>query len=170
MSQEKKIQKELDMHNVNLTTEKKDLTHAAAPQLAKDPNEWTAYAQEKKQLAIPERLRQLREENARKVKGVFRYYEAPGQTLAFNWGGQYGYNRVDKYVLTDGHMCEVPLGVARHLNKNGAYPVHKNIVDENGLPTVKVSQMTNRFGFQSLEFIDETDFNHDNKIVQANFV
>lgn len=124
---------------------------------------------ETKQKATPEYLKQLREENARKVKGVFRYYEAPGQTLRFNFGGQYGYNRVDKYELTDGHMAEIPLGVARHLNKNGAYPVHKQILNEQGMPTQAISQLTHRFGFQSLEFIDETEFN-ENKIVAANFI
>lgn len=149
---------------------KKESVEIRDVQLVTTPKNLTTYTSQTKQRATPEYLAQLREENAKPVRGVFRFYEAPGQTLEFNFGGQYGMNRVDKYVLTDGHIAEIPLGVARHLNKNGAYPVHKAIVDENGKPATAISQMTHRFGFQSLDFIDETNFNQTNKIVQANYI
>jgi len=90
------------------------------------------------------------------VKGIFRFYEVPGGEMAFNYK-KYKGDKVEKYVLLDGHVYSIPLGVARHLNKNGSYPVHKYMQDENGKYIAKIGEKVNRFSFQSLEFMDIDD-------------
>jgi hypothetical protein len=59
--------------------------------------------------------------------------------------------------MRDGEVYTVPLGVARHLNKNLFYPVHAYIMDENNKPIMKIGQKVRRCSFQSLEFVDIDD-------------
>lgn len=111
------------------------------------------------------KLKVLREKYREPVKGIFRFYEVPGGTLSFIKGGEYGDERIDRYVLTDGHVCTVPLGVAKHLNKNGWYPVHAYRQEEDGKPSMMIGKKVRRFGFQSLDFIDESDFEDQSNVI-----
>ena len=65
---------------------------------------------------------------------------------------------VERYDMVDGQIYTIPLGVAKHLNKNGWYPVHVHAMDENGKAIAKLSQKKRRFSFQSLEFVDIEEF------------
>lgn len=98
-------------------------------------------------------LEYLRDKDREKVKGQFKYYECPGATLSFVFK-KYKKDPVEVYHLEDGKVYELPLGVAKHLNQNGWYPVHVHRVDEWGKPHQEVGQKVKRFGFQSLEFMD----------------
>lgn len=91
------------------------------------------------------------------VRGIFRYYEVPGGTLEFVYGPIYKGDETEKYSLTDGMVYSLPLGVARHLNKNVWYPVHAQLLDDNNKPSMKIGQKVRRCGFQSLEFVDIDD-------------
>jgi len=102
-------------------------------------------------------LKFMRDRDREKVKGIFNFYEVPGGTLKFPFK-IYKWDDVERYELTDGETYTLPLGVAKHLNKNGSYPVHAHAVDAAGKPTYKIGQKKRRFGFQSLEFIDPDDF------------
>ena len=71
---------------------------------------------------------------------------------------------VEKYSMIDGQTYEIPLGVARHLNKNGWYPEYeyvpggKTILVPGGQPTnMRIGKKTHRFGFQKLDFLDDND-------------
>lgn len=98
----------------------------------------------------------IRDQHRQKVKGMFKFYEVPGGELTFVFLEFKG-DPVQHYSLKDGEIYEIPLGVARHLNKNGWYPVHAHEMDSAGKSTVRIGQKVRRFGFQSLEFIDEVD-------------
>ena len=98
----------------------------------------------------------IRDQHRQKVKGMFKFYEVPGGELSFVFLEFKG-DPVQYYSLKDGEIYEIPLGVARHLNKNGWYPVHAHEQDPTGKVSVRVGQKVRRFGFQSLEFIDEID-------------
>jgi len=98
-----------------------------------------------------------RKKDSEMVKGIFKFYEVPGGQLSFVYKA-YKENPVEKYTLIDGHIYTLPLGVAKHLNKNGCYPVHKHLKDEAGNVSVKIGKKVRRFGFQSLEFVNEEDF------------
>ena len=101
-------------------------------------------------------LRYQRDKDREKVKGIFRFYEVPGGSMSFCFRA-YKEDQVERYDMIDGQVYTVPLGVARHLNKNGWYPVHGYATDENGKPSMKIGQKVRRFGFQSLEFVDIDD-------------
>jgi len=101
-------------------------------------------------------LKFMRDKDREKVKGIFRFYEAPGHTLSFSIR-LYKEDPVETFNLVDGQVYSLPLGIAKHLNKNGWYPVHQFMTDENGNKIAKVGTKVRRFGFQSLEFIDIDD-------------
>lgn len=95
----------------------------------------------------------LREKDREKVKGVFRYFESPGATLSFPFK-KYKKDPVEIYHLIDGQTYELPLGVAKHLNNNGWYPIHVHRIDDMGNAHPMVGKKVKRFGFDSLEFMD----------------
>jgi hypothetical protein len=82
----------------------------------------------------------------------------------------YKQDQVERYDLVDGEVYTLPLGVAKHLNKNGWYPEYSFAIGEKDVqftqapglgagPTqiMKIGKKVRRFGFQSLEFIDIED-------------
>lgn len=101
-------------------------------------------------------LRYMRDKDREPVKGIFKFYEVPGGQVSFCYKA-YKEDEVERYDLVDGQIYTLPLGVAKHLNKNGWYPVHAYAVDENGKSVQKIGSKTRRFGFQSLEFVDIDD-------------
>ncbi len=97
-----------------------------------------------------------RDKYRQKVRGIFKFYEVPGGKMEFAYRMFKG-DPIEKYSLHDEQICELPLGVAKHLNKNGWYPVHSYSMDESGKHSMKVGTKVRRFGFQSLEFVDIED-------------
>lgn len=97
-----------------------------------------------------------RDKDHEMVRGIFRFYEVPGGSMNFVYKAHKG-DEVERYDMVDGHIYTIPLGVAKHLNKNLWYPVHGYMMDENGGHSMKVNQRVRRCGFQSLEFIDIED-------------
>jgi hypothetical protein len=108
----------------------------------------------------------MRDKDREMVKGIFRFHEVPGGTVSFPFKA-YKEDSIENYTLTDGQVYSLPLGVARHLNKNCWYPVYDYIKGENfqggyGLNTgMKVSRKVRRMSFQSLEFVDVEDLTPD---------
>lgn len=98
-------------------------------------------------------LRYQRDKDREKVKGIFRFYEVPGGSMSFVYKA-YKEDPIERYDMKDGEVYTIPLGVAKHLNKNGWYPIHHHAMDEGGKPSVKIGKKKQRFGFQSLEFVD----------------
>ena len=98
-------------------------------------------------------LRYQRDKDREKVKGIFKFYEIPNGELSFVYK-KYKEDDVETYTLVDGNIYTLPLGVAKHLNTSGSYPVHEYLKDASGKSVVKVGQKVRRYGFQSLEFVD----------------
>lgn len=114
-------------------------------------------AHEKKETS--KNIRYLRDKDKEMVRGIFRFHEVPGGTLSFAYRG-YGLKgeSIQKIgPLVDGEVYTLPLGVARHLNKNLWYPEHSYAMDERGIPQYKVGRKIRRASFQSLEFVDIDD-------------
>lgn len=121
-------------------------------------------------------LKARRDRERELVKGVFKFYEAPGQTLRFVFR-KWKEDPVETYELTDEEEYTIPLGVAIHLNENGWYPQNEYILNPGDMPKImlnnnrqkymyKVGKKTHRFGFQSMDFRDVGQYdNHDKKIV-----
>jgi hypothetical protein len=87
---------------------------------------------------------------------MFKFHEVPGGKLEFVYRA-YKEDKVEKYELIDGQIYDLPLGVARHINKNINYPVHKYQVDEQGKASKLIGQKFQRASFQSMEFMDIDD-------------
>jgi len=94
-----------------------------------------------------------RDKDREKVKGIFRFYEVPGGQMSFMYR-KYKGDQIEKYDMKDGEIYSIPLGVAKHLNNNGWYPIHEYALDENDKPSIRIGKKVQRFGFQSLEFVD----------------
>ena len=86
------------------------------------------------------------------VKGMFKSYETPGATIKFCYAK--GKQEVKFYTMTDGQIYDVALSVAKHLNTDCWYPVHRYLQDENGNMVQRVGQKVQRYGFQPLDFTD----------------
>lgn len=111
---------------------------------------------EAKKEALKKNMAWERDKAKEKVKGIFRFYEVPGGLLSFVYKAYKG-DEVERYDLVDGQIYTLPLGVAKHLNKNVWYPVHGYMMDENGQNSMRINQRVRRCGFQSLEFVDVDD-------------
>jgi hypothetical protein len=111
-------------------------------------------------------LKYMQEKDSEPVKGIFRFFETPGGILSFFFRAYKG-EQPKRYALKDGEVYSIPLGVAKHLNKNGWYPVHTYTTDAEGKSIYKVGERKRRFGFQSLEFVDPEDFEVTDPIVRV---
>ena len=111
-------------------------------------------------------LKYLRDKDRQKVKGIFQFHECPGGTLSFAYRF-YREDPVESYALVDGKTYELPLGVARHLNKNGWYPIHRYEMDESGKPALEIGEKRHRYSFRSLEFMASEDLQSPVEIVTA---
>lgn len=98
-------------------------------------------------------LEYKRDKYREKVRGIFRFHEVPGGSMAFVYR-EFPGDPVEKYEMIDGEVYTVPLGVAKHLNNNCWYPIHAYSQDEEGKPSVKIGQKVKRCSFQSLDFVD----------------
>lgn len=110
-------------------------------------------------------LKYLRDKHREKVKGIFRFFEVPGGSMSFSFK-EFKEDQVERYDFIDGEIYSIPLGVAKHLNKNGWYPEYEYLPGQPGVQaspqgvhgaTMRVGKKVRRFGFQSLEFVDIDD-------------
>lgn len=101
-------------------------------------------------------LKYLRDKDREMVRGKFIFHEVPGGNMSFSFRA-YKEDQVENYSLNDGEIYSLPLGVAKHLNKNCWYPVHHYTTGEDGRPAQKIGQKVRRCSFQSLEFVDVED-------------
>ncbi len=118
--------------------------------------------EKEKEAAKPEQkgkvnLAYQRDKDKEKVRGIFKNYEVPGGIFRFSYGPIYKGDQTENFELEDGKIYTLPLGVAKHLNKNCWYPEHSYVMDQDGKPIAKVGTKHRRVGFQSLEFVDIDD-------------
>lgn len=106
----------------------------------------------------------MRDRDAEKVKGRFHYYEQKGGTLNFSYKFYKG-DPIEDYHLTDDCIYEIPLGVARHLNRSGRYPIHQHTTDAEGRPSIEIGKKVARYSFESLEFVDINDLKDPDDLV-----
>jgi len=99
-----------------------------------------------------DKVRRMWKEESRLVKGIFRCREPEGGSVTFPFK-KYKWDQTKWYTMFDGESYEVPLAVARHLNKNCNYPIHSHVLGPDGNPTVDTKgKMKSRMNFESTEF------------------
>ncbi len=121
-----------------------------------------------KKEAIKPNANYLRDKDREPVKGIFRFHEVPGGEMSFSLKIHKG-DPVETYTLKDGEIRTVPLGVAKHLNKNCWYPEYDFVKTDDGGSMQNIARVTKkvrRCSFQSLEFIDIEDVSNDVKSVE----
>ena len=111
---------------------------------------------------IDAELRKAWEKDKTPVRGMFKFHECPGGVFEFSyrkykWDDVRTFFQKDGTALVDGEVYTLPLGIAKHLNKNCWYPVHKYLEDEEGKKSIQVGKKVQRVSFQSLEFTDMND-------------
>ncbi len=102
------------------------------------------------------KLTYQRDKDREPVRGIFRFHEVRGGRLEFVYR-KYKQDEVERYDLVDGQTYTIPLGVAKHINKNMWYPIHSHALDEDGKSSVRIGEKVQRASFQSLEFVDLDD-------------
>lgn len=119
--------------------------------------------------AAQKKLRTQALRDSEMVRGRFKFHEVPGGSVSFCFK-VYNNEDVKKYTFIDGQIYTIPLGVARHLNKNCWYPEYGYMPvqqgeqpsfggsynDQTGM-NLRVSRQIQRMGFESLEFMDVDD-------------
>lgn len=121
----------------------------------------------KKEVAPKPNYKYMRDKDREMVKGIFRYHEVPGGAFEFVYKAYKG-DEVERYLLVDGCVYTIPLGVAKHLNNNVWYPQYDYVPGENLIGAVtnttphgghvgklmRITKKVRRVSFQSLEFLD----------------
>lgn len=108
-------------------------------------------------------LKYLRDKHREIVRGIFRFHECPGGVMSFNFK-EFKEDEVETYSFEDGKVYSIPLGVAKHLNKNLWYPEYEHFKDEQTQNLMRISKKVRRCSFQSLEFMDTDDMTPDSLV------
>ena len=82
------------------------------------------------------------------VKGVFKNLECEGADVKFSYAR--GKEVPKKYVLQDGEVYELPIDVARHINRCG-HPVNEAEVDKHGNYLGRREKFIRRFDFRRID-------------------
>jgi len=101
-------------------------------------------------------LKYMRDKDREMVRGKFIFHEVPGGVMSFSFKA-YKEDPVERFDMTDGEIYTIPLGVARHLNKNLWYPEYEFFRDEKTQNMQRIGKKKRRCSFQSLEFVDIED-------------
>lgn len=115
---------------------------------------------------IEKKLKLMREEDSKMVRGIFKFYEAPGGTLKFPFK-KYKNDPIEIYEFKDGEVYSVPLAVAKHLNTQTAYAEHELRMNDDGRRSHTIKKKTHRTGFQSLDYLDIQDNSNNLLLVES---
>lgn len=111
----------------------------------------TNLSQEAKKKAS-EKLEKARKEDEKLVKGIFKNLEAPGADLTFSLR-TYKDHPIRTYTLEDGKEYEIPLGAAKHINRQCKYQRSANLLDADGKPIVGQGAPVQRYEFTSTDYM-----------------
>ena len=117
-------------------------------------------AQKSKKEVTKPNYQYIRDKDREMVKGIFRYHEVPGGAFALSIKLHKG-DQVETYTFKDGEVRSIPLGVARHLNRNVWYPEYGYVKGEDHQHLAQIVKKIRRVSFQSLEFVDIEDFGNE---------
>lgn len=108
-------------------------------------------------------LKKMRDADRELVTGRFRFYESRGGTIKFSVRF-YKEDPVETWEMKDGEVYTISMGVAKHLETSGWYPVrrdkqHKNAGIElelgNKEERYRVIEKVQRYGFTPIGFNED---------------
>jgi len=103
-------------------------------------------------------LKYQRDRDREMVRGIFRFYEVPGGTMAFSFR-KYREDEIETYTLNDGEIYTIPRGVAHHLSNNCWYPEYAYKQDDNMRNVAMLTKKKRRCSFDPLDFMDVDELN-----------
>lgn len=129
---------------------------------------------------VSRQMNNWRDRDAELVTGIFKNYEAPGQSTSFNYKAYPG-DEFRQWYFEDGEKYTIPRGVARHLNTSCYTKEYKHLPGEagqfgirqaaDGSPksseSMTMMRKVYRYGFLSLDFQDEDLDARPSKIIQV---
>lgn len=98
------------------------------------------------------RLKAAMKEDSKLVKGIFKNIEAPGGDLEFSYRA-YRDEPIRVYYFKDGETYEIPLGVAKHINRQCTYKKSKFLIDKDGKQIIGADKPIQRYQFISTEYM-----------------
>jgi len=99
-----------------------------------------------------EEIESKKKEDSKLVKGIFHNMESPGGDLMFAYHAYKG-EPTRVYHLIDGHEYEIPLGVAKHINRQCKYKKSRYLVDKDGNRIIGADTPIERYKFVSTDFM-----------------
>jgi hypothetical protein len=69
----------------------------------------------KSKAEVEEMIKKMRKEDEKMVKGMFEFTEAEGGFYEFSLR-KYPGDHIQKFEFIHGEICEIPLGIVKHLN------------------------------------------------------
>jgi hypothetical protein len=88
-------------------------------------------------LMVEEEIKKLRKEHEKPVKGMFEFLDAQGGWLDFTYKFFPG-DDIQQFRLTHGEICELPMGIVKHLNNTKKKVRKLNLqmeASQRGVPT-----------------------------------
>lgn len=98
-----------------------------------------------------ELVEKAHKEDSKVVNGIFKNHESPGGDVIFSIRLYKG-DPIRTYNLVDGETYDLPLGVAKHINRQCRYKKHKWLVDKNGEKMMGADNPTERYSFVSNDY------------------
>lgn len=94
------------------------------------------------------------------VTGVIKNNENPGAPIEFWFKGE-GVPEITKFSFQDNEMIKIPLGLAKHLNKNCWVARDKFILDDKGRADSAIGKKERRFSFFPLGYVETEDLSEE---------
>ena len=107
-------------------------------------------AEEKKKSS--DLIETARKADSKLVKGIFKNLECPGGDLQFAYHAYKG-EPTRVYHMIDGEEYEIPIGVAKHINRQCKYKKSRYLVDKDGKRMITADKPIDRYQFVSAEFM-----------------
>lgn len=104
---------------------------------------------------VEEMIKKMRKEDERLVKGMFEFTEAEGGFFQFSYK-KYPGDSIQTFELVHGEICEMPLGLIKHLNGSKKKVRRYKDVEQAHRGTIKMPReivTTSRVKFTPTEYL-----------------
>lgn len=104
---------------------------------------------------VEEMIKKMRKEDEKPVKGVFEFTEAEGGFFEFAYRVYPG-DPITTYQLVHGEVCEIPMGLVKHLNNTKKKIVRYANVEQANTGSIRTPRETHtisRVRFTPTEYV-----------------
>ena len=106
-----------------------------------------AHTEKYKSDKMSDEKKERMDKDLRKISGIFKNYESPGETITFFTRKYLEEGSQQKHVLKDGAVVELPYYVAEDIAVNAYIPIDQRYKSTDGKETYKVGSKIKRYDF-----------------------